>query len=71
MQAKINSIWKVAQGLSRIDRIILMEKLIHQLKEESEFKEISMPCEELYGMGKGIWNCDAQQYVNQLREERF
>jgi hypothetical protein len=48
-----------------------MEKLIHQLKEESEFKEISMPCEELYGMGKGIWNCDAQQYVNQLREERF
>ncbi|HLP60695.1 MAG TPA: hypothetical protein VK186_17765 [Candidatus Deferrimicrobium sp.] len=58
MQAKINSIWKVAQGLSRIEKIILMEKLIHQLKEESEMQEISRPIEEIYDMGKGIWNCD-------------
>lgn len=71
MQMKINSIWKIAKGLSRMDKIILMEKLIHQLKEESEMQEKSKPCEELYGMGKGVWNCDAQQYVNQLREERF
>jgi hypothetical protein len=71
MQTKINSIWKVAQGLSRIEKIILMEKLIHQLKEESEMQEIAMPYEEIYGMGKGVWNSDAQEYVNQLREERL
>lgn len=71
MQTNINSVWQIAQGLSRIDKIILMEKLAHQLKKEIEIKGLSKPVKEMYGMGKGIWNTDAQEYVAQLREERF
>ncbi|MGE5341937.1 MAG: hypothetical protein ACM3SY_10720 [Candidatus Omnitrophota bacterium] len=72
MQANLNSVWKVAQGLSRKEKIILMEKLIHQLKRESQNQEqeLLIMGEDIYGMGRGIWNTDAQEYVNRLREER-
>jgi hypothetical protein len=71
MQANLNYILKVAQGLSRLEKITLMEKLVHQLKIENEEQEESINWEKMYGIGKGIWKADAQDYVNQLREDRI
>lgn len=71
MQASLNTIWKKAQGLSRREKIELMEKLIHQLRIENVGHEESPSWEEMYGIGKGIWQIDAQDYVNQLREDRY
>jgi hypothetical protein len=70
MQASMNNIWKETQRLSRKDRMELVEKLIHQLRIEDEGHEGLPSWEELYGIGKGVWEIDAQEYVNHLREER-
>jgi hypothetical protein len=37
---------------------------------EDEEQEGLLSWEEMYGIGKGVWEIDAQEYVNQLREER-
>lgn len=49
----------------------LLEKLIHQLRIEDEAQEELPSWEEMYGIGKGVWEIDAQEYVNHLREERY
>ncbi len=71
MQTGLDNIWQVARGLSRLEKLKLMELLVHQLKVENETQEDSITWEEMYGIGSGIWKDDAQQYVNRLREERF
>ncbi len=71
MQAGLDNIWQIARGLSRLEKLKLMELLVQQLKIENEAPEESMAWEEMYGIGSGIWQDDAQQYVNRLREERF
>jgi hypothetical protein len=48
----------------------LAERLIHQVRIEDEEQEGLLSWEEMYGIGKGVWEIDAQEYVNQLREER-
>lgn len=71
MQTSLNNIWKETQRLSRKERMELVEKLIHQLRIEDEGHEGLPSWEEIYGIGKGVWEIDAQEYVNQLREERY
>ena len=71
MQASLSNIWKETQRLSRKERMELVEKLIHQLKIEDEGNERLPTWEEMYGIGKGVWETDAQEYVKQLREERY
>ncbi|NIM15604.1 MAG: hypothetical protein GTO45_26805 [Candidatus Aminicenantes bacterium] len=70
MQTNLNYIWKEVQVLSRSERMKLAERLIHQLRVEDEEQEGLLSWEEMYGIGKGVWEIDAQEYVNQLREER-
>ena len=70
MQTNLNYIWKEVQVLSRSERMKLAERLIHQLRVEDEEQEGLLSWEEMYGIGKGVWEIDAQGYVNQLREER-
>lgn len=70
MQTSLNYIWKEVQVLSRSERMKLAERLIHQLRVEDEEQEGLLSWEEMYGIGKGVWEIDAQEYVNQLREER-
>ena len=43
VQASLNNIRKEAQGLSRKERMELMEKLIHQLRIEDETQEEYAP----------------------------
>jgi hypothetical protein len=66
----LNYIWKEIQVLSRSERMKLAERLIHQVRIEDEEQEGLLSWEEMYGIGKGVWEIDAQEYVNQLREER-
>ena len=42
----------------------------HQLRIEDEEQKDLFTWKEMYGMGKGVWNIEAQDYVNQLREDR-
>jgi hypothetical protein len=71
VQTSLNNIWKETQRLSRKERMELLEKLIHQLRIEDEAQEELSSWEEIYGIGKGVWEIDAQEYVNHLREERY
>jgi hypothetical protein len=69
VQNSLINIWKKTQRLSRKERMELLEKLIHQLRIEDEEHEELPSWEEIYGIGKGVWKMDAQEYVNHLRGE--
>jgi DNA-binding protein YbaB len=67
-------------NLARIEQVIfnlplqeqleLMEKMKNRLKEQSlKPNEAGFNWDEFYGIAKGIWNEDAQEYVNRLRED--
>ncbi|MBU4374343.1 MAG: hypothetical protein KKD69_06565 [Euryarchaeota archaeon] len=47
-----------------------IENLFHQLARKLTVEK-ELNWDALYGLGKGLWKGeDAQEYVNQLREER-
>ena len=70
MQTNVDSIWQETRKLSRYEKMVLLEKLIHQLRIDENTHEESINWEQMYGIGKGLWNIDAQKYVDGLREER-
>ena len=70
IQVSLENIWQQTSRLSRLEKMELLEKLIHQLRIEEDTKEEPLNWEQMYGIGKGIWEVDAQEYVDQLREER-
>ena len=49
--------------------IYLMDKLMVQIKKKAS-EQSTLHWENLYGYGKGIWDEDAQDYVNRIREDR-
>jgi hypothetical protein len=72
---------KTNPNLERIEQVIFnlpfeeqlefMEKMISHLKEQNlKPNETKFNWNEYYGIAKGLWNEDAQQYVNHLREDR-
>jgi hypothetical protein len=68
----LTSIEKQAAKLSLQDHIELIEKLTHQLKGKSCNINNKADWQNLYGLGKGIWdNEEAQNHVNRLREDRI
>ncbi len=70
MQGYLDNIWQETQRLTRTEKFKLLEKLIRQLKMEDEIQEERLSWESIYGIGRGLWDIDAQKYVNQLREDR-
>lgn len=70
MQVSVNNVWHETTKLSRLEKMELLEKLVHQLRIEESFQEERLNWEQMYGIGKGIWDIDAQVYVDDLREER-
>ena len=42
-----------------------------ELPDTNESQEDTPDWEQMYGIGKDIWNTDAQAYVNSLREDRY
>jgi hypothetical protein len=66
------SIEKQAVKLSIQDHIKLIEKLTKQLKSKSINLNTKNDWNDLYGLGKGLWNDeDAQDHVDALREDRI
>jgi len=73
MQKKhsLEKIEKEAEELTPQEQLRLVERLIHKLRQTSIAERKSFDWNQLYGLGKGIWEGeDAQEYVNKLREER-
>ncbi len=54
------------------DQLKLLEKLARRLKKSRIAAKKELDWQSLYGLGKGLWKGkDAQEYVNQLREDRL
>jgi hypothetical protein len=62
---------KEIKSLSRDEQLMLMEKLVRQLRKSGQ-SESELDWKHLYGLGKDLWRTeDAQEYVNSLREDRM
>ena len=66
----LEKISKETIRLSANDQLKLAEMLIHRIANAKMVDSKTKP-EKIYGAGKGIWNVDAQDYVNDLRAERL
>ena len=66
----LGKIEKQIERLSPKDQLRLVEKLAHQLRKSGITAKRELDWKALYGLGKGLWKEDAQEYVNRLREER-
>lgn len=72
MQTVLERIKKEAQKLTPTEQLRLVEDLAHQLRKALLPKETPLDLNGLYGLGKDLWKGeDAQEYVNQLREDRI
>ena len=71
MKSTIEKVWKEAKNLSQKEQLELIEKLVRQMKNKEIKGKKDVSWNDIYGIGKGIWDDeDAQSYVNRLREER-
>lgn len=69
--SNLASIEQVIVNLSMEEQVELMETMMNRLKEQNlKSNDAEFNWEEFYGIAKGLWNEDAQEYVNRLREER-
>jgi len=58
-------------GLPAQDQLRLVERIVHQLRQAGLGEKRDLDWDELYGVGKGLWEGeDAQDYVNRMREDR-
>jgi len=69
MSATLQAIERQVRGLPLPEQLELLEHLIHNVKEATAGKKM-MDVDGLYGSGKGLWDEDAQEYVNRGREDR-
>lgn len=52
-------------------QLLILEKIAASLRLKSSLRQKrTTGWDDLYGVAKGIWTEDAQEYVNRLREER-
>ena len=59
-------------GLPVSEQIHLIERIARRVRSVQTKSGITLNWNDLYGAGKGIWGGDdAQNYVNQAREERI
>jgi phage-related protein len=59
------------KNLSVHDQLELIARALNRIKEEnSNQNEADFSWDQFYGISKGLWQEDAQEYVNRLREER-
>ncbi len=66
----LGKIEKEVEKLSPKDQLKLVERLAHQLSKTGIVTKKQLDWKGLYGLGKGLWKEDAQEYVNRLREDR-
>ena len=73
MQRKLSleKIEKETDRLTPHEQLKLVERLIHKIRIAKIIKKKTLNWNQLYGLGKGLWQGeDGQEYVNKLREER-
>jgi hypothetical protein len=66
----LGKIEKEVEKLSPQEQLELVERLAHQLRKTGIAMKKQLDWSGLYGLGKGLWKEDAQEYVNRLREDR-
>lgn len=66
----LGKIEKEVEKLSPQEQLELVERLAHQLRKTGIAMKKQLDWSGLYGLGKGLWKKDAQEYVNRLREDR-
>ena len=63
---------KIQNILTEVDQLEIeeLEILLKEvIKKIDETKRIDSILEEYMGIGEGVWKSDAQEYINELREE--
>lgn len=66
----LGRIEKEVEKLSPQEQLKLVERLAHQLRKTGISVKKQLDWSGIYGIGKGLWKEDAQDYVNRLRENR-
>ncbi len=66
----LEKIEKEVEKLSPKDQLKLVERLAHQLRKTGIVMKKQLDWKGLYGLGKGLWKEDAQEYINRMREDR-
>ncbi len=69
-EATLEKIEQEIEKLTPQEQLKLVEKVAHQLRKLALGKKKELDWGKLYGLGKRLWNEDAQRYVNRLREDR-
>jgi len=70
-EASLEELEREAGKLPPQEQLELLERLVRQLRKRGLDMRKEMDWNELYGLGKGLWEGeDAQEYVNRLREDR-
>ena len=67
--SRIEKIEKDLEHLPEQEQLEFLERVIAKLKKKLLISSKGS-WRELYGIGKGLWEVDAQEYVNALREDR-
>lgn len=71
MSLALDKLFEEVKHLKVNEQLELLEKIIHNIKEMNSDKDTYLDWNKLYGLGKDIWSdVDAQDYVNELREDR-
>jgi hypothetical protein len=65
-----SSVIEMTDLLNKIQGELSDEKFPNPVKADKN-KGDAVTWEKMYGIGKGLWNIDAQKYVNRLRKERI
>lgn len=66
----LGKIEKEVEKLSPLEQLELVERLAHQLRKTGIAMKKQLDWSGLYGLGKGLWKEDVQEYVSRLREDR-
>lgn len=69
-QANVENIEKAIEGLTREEQLRIVEKIARQLRRAPVVSVKELDWGKFYGLGKGLWNEDAQEYVSRSREDR-
>ena len=67
----LEKIEKEIELLTPEEKLILTKKLACSLLLSDRPLRKELNWKKLYGLGKGLWEEDAQKYVERLREERL
>lgn len=62
---ELNAILRDIDKLPLDDLELILKRIVHRLHESQRIESI---IEEYRGIGKGIWDSDAQEFINKLRE---